>query len=372
MKGVGGILWAVPIAASVLLLLGLISGAKAENAASSAAGKSAEQVYKNIQVLKGIPADQLIPAMQFITASLGVECGFCHVRDHFDQDDKKPKQTARKMIQMMMTINQNDFEGHREVTCNSCHRGSRVPAAIPALSDEPPPARLTSEEGQPSQNLPTVDRLITKYIQASGGEEALKKVFSRYEKGTMNLLGREIAVEIFDKAPDKRVSITHLPEGDTATAFDGREGWLISPQRPVREMPESETPGARIDADMQFPLHLKEDFAGLKSGPSEKLGDREVYQFVAEAGQPRGRLYFDQDSGLLVRMIRYSDSPLGLNPVLIDYSDYRPVDGVEVPFRWTVARPSGRVTIQLTSVAQNVTIDDGKFAKPAGAAEARR
>src|SRR5215467_12668468 len=93
--------------------------------------KLAEQVYKNIRVLKGIPANQIIPAMQFVTASLGVECGFCHVENHFEQDDKKPKQTARKMMQMMSAINGNNFDGHREVTCNSCHRGSRTPATIP-------------------------------------------------------------------------------------------------------------------------------------------------------------------------------------------------------------------------------------------------
>jgi len=96
----------------------------------------AEQKFKNIQVLKGIPSEQLVPAMQFITASLGVECAFCHVENHFDQDDKKPKQIARKMMQMMMSINQNNFEGQREVTCNTCHRGARIPVGIPSISEE--------------------------------------------------------------------------------------------------------------------------------------------------------------------------------------------------------------------------------------------
>ncbi|MGC2815948.1 MAG: c-type cytochrome, partial [Candidatus Acidiferrum sp.] len=85
--------------------------------------KKAEEVFKNIQVLKGVPADQLIPAMEFITSSLGVECSFCHVEGHFEKDDKKPKKTAREMMQMMFALNKNSFEGHREVTCYSCHRG---------------------------------------------------------------------------------------------------------------------------------------------------------------------------------------------------------------------------------------------------------
>ena len=91
--------------------------------------KMAEEAYKNVQSLKGIPADQLVPSMLFITYSLGVECSFCHVEGAFEKDDKKPKQIARKMIQMMFAINHENFEGKREVTCYSCHRGSSHPLA---------------------------------------------------------------------------------------------------------------------------------------------------------------------------------------------------------------------------------------------------
>ena len=83
----------------------------------AAAPKTASQQFKNIQVLKDVPADQLIPAMQFISASLGVDCEYCHVEHAFDKDDKKPKVTARKMMEMMITINNENFENHRVVTC---------------------------------------------------------------------------------------------------------------------------------------------------------------------------------------------------------------------------------------------------------------
>src|SRR5579864_3930367 len=92
--------------------------------------KAAQPRFKNLQVLKDIPPDQLIPAMQFISASLGVECEFCHVRDAFDKDDKQSKQTARRMIQMMFTIDADQFHGERAVTCYTCHRGSAKPVSI--------------------------------------------------------------------------------------------------------------------------------------------------------------------------------------------------------------------------------------------------
>src|SRR5580704_5454708 len=104
-----------------------MAGAKAQSNTpqTTAAPKLAEEEFKNIQALKGVPADLVFPSMQFITASLGVECEYCHVRGEkgleFDKDDKKTKVTARKMMQMMFAINKDSFEGKREVTCYSCH-----------------------------------------------------------------------------------------------------------------------------------------------------------------------------------------------------------------------------------------------------------
>src|SRR5256886_4970380 len=162
-----------------LSLLLAIAGAWAQssepsapNAPAAPAGpKLAEEEFKNIQALKGIPADQVIPSMQFIAASLGVECEFCHVAHANEKDDKKPKVMARKMIEMMMAINKNNFEGHREVTCYSCHRGSTDPVATPIITDEEP--RAAGGEGKKPDaaktSLPAADQLLDKYLAAIGG-----------------------------------------------------------------------------------------------------------------------------------------------------------------------------------------------------------
>jgi len=120
----------------VFLTCGIVlGGARAQSGAppapDAAGPKKAEEQFKNIQVLKGIPADQLIPAMQFITASLGVECEFCHVQGAFEKDDKKTKQTARKMMEMMITINAENFDGHRDATAYYCHRGTNKRVGAP-------------------------------------------------------------------------------------------------------------------------------------------------------------------------------------------------------------------------------------------------
>src|SRR5437667_7665285 len=109
---------------------------------------SAAEAYHNIQILKGIPANQLIPAMQFITYSLGVECSYCHVEGALEKDDKKPKQTARKMMQMMAAINRDNFDSKQTVTCNSCHRGSPRPSAIPIIAEGGPRPITESVSGE--------------------------------------------------------------------------------------------------------------------------------------------------------------------------------------------------------------------------------
>ena len=81
-------------------------------------------------------------------------------------------------------------------------------------------------------------------------------------------------------------------------------------------------------------------------------------------GQPPVKFYFDKSSGLLLRMVHYTETPLGLNPTQVDFTDYRAVDGVKTPYRWTIARPSGAFTIQIDEVKQNVPIDAARFEAP--------
>jgi photosynthetic reaction center cytochrome c subunit len=381
--------WTGILATSVITgIFGFVMGAAraqsagrapgAPQAAANAPGqKKAEEQFKNIQALKGVPADQIFPTMQFITASLGVECEFCHVQNAFEKDDKKPKQTARKMIEMMFAINKDNFEGHREVTCNSCHRGSAHPQAIPAvMAEEPKEAepKETVVEAKPAvageNSGPSGDQLLDKYLRALGGAPAIDKINSRVMKGTIDLGGKSLPIDIYSKDPEKRISFTHLPDGDSVTAFNGHEGWLGTPGRPPREMHGGDLDGASIDADLHLPTHFKTMFSEMRVRGTEKLDDHEAYVVVGQReGKPPIRLYFDEQSGLLVRLVRFGDTALGWLPTQIDYADYRDTNGVKIPYRWTLARPGGRFTIQVSDVKQNVPVDDAKFVKPAAAEE---
>ncbi|HEX3544359.1 MAG TPA: c-type cytochrome [Candidatus Acidoferrum sp.] len=328
--------------------------------------KLAEEQFKNIQVLKGIPADQLIPAMQFITASLGADCDYCHDHQAMDSDDKKPKKIARQMMTMMFDIDKSNFDGRLEVTCYTCHRGVTKPVSIPVIKDEEGGAAAPEKKTIQNAALPKPEDLLDRYLAAVGGAAAIEKVTSRVQKGKLMAFGGQtFPAEVYSKAPDKRVSVMHLTDGDSVTAFDGQRGWMSVPGRPAHIMSASENDSARLDADLYFPVHVKTLYSKFTVKSGERIDSHDTYLVEGhEEGRPPLRLYFDTQTGLLLRMVRYAQTPLGLNPTQIDYADHREVDGVKVPFRWTVARPGNRFTIQVEETKQNVPVDDAKFKAP--------
>jgi photosynthetic reaction center cytochrome c subunit len=358
--------WAV-IFVMLLFPVAVFSQTPMEHAVPSP-DKKASEVFKNVQVLKDVPSDQLIPAMQFVTSSLGVQCSYCHVENAFDKDDKKTKVTARKMMRMMQDIDAANFEGRQVVTCNTCHRGNPKPLAIPLIPESQP--RLLYEAEPPSQpnppTLPDAKEIVAKYVATIGGEAGIAKLRSLEEKGTFEAGGRQFPLEIFVQSPDRIAIVTHWPNGDSSTTFDGHAGWITFPGRPQRPMSPADTDASRMDADLHFPIDVSKLFNELRVEKEAKIGDRDALIISGQRpGAPPVEMYFDQQSGLLLRIVRYAQSPLGQNPTQIDYSDYREATGVKLPFHWISSTPTGRFTIQLDSAHPNVSIPESRFEKPA-------
>jgi photosynthetic reaction center cytochrome c subunit len=364
--------WLFTISVIVFLISsawGLRVAAQIQAKSPAEAPKTAEQQFKNIQVLKDIPAEQLVPTMQFITASLGVQCEFCHVEREMQKDDKKEKQTARKMMAMELTINKAHFDNEIEVTCYTCHRGSAHPVGTPILSaDAPKPApHVHDEAAEAKANLPTATQILDKYLAAVGGVDALKKIKSRVQKGNIDAMGMQYPIEVYSEAPDKRISISH-PQGSlSVTAFNGEVGWL-SIRDGFHRMTAQEREAARIDAEFYFPVRVRELYKEFLIMPGEDISGRATWLVSATAsGRPPLRLYFDRENGLLLRLVRYAETPLGKNPTEIDYADYKETDGVKIPYRWTLVRPNGAFTIKVDHVQQNVPIDPKLFVPPSEA-----
>jgi photosynthetic reaction center cytochrome c subunit len=339
----------------------------------------AEEVFKNVRVLKGIPVDEFMGTMGVFSAALGISCADCHADsdtswENYALDSIPKKVTARRMVQMMASINQASFGGRQVVTCYTCHRGSDRPKVTPPLSrlyGDPPPEEPDDLIKQASGVL-SPDQLLDKYIQAIGGAQRVSALNSFVAKGTSVGYGPEGTmrpVEIFAKAPGQRTTIIHTLDGDSTTVYDGRDGWMAAPHRPVPVLGLSggDLDGVRLDAELSFPARIKQTLRDWRVGGPTEIDDRvvDVVQGTG-AGGVLATFYFDRTSGLLVRLVRYADSKVGRLPTQIDYSDYRDVAGVKMPFKWRMAWLDGLENFELTEVQPNVPIDAARFGKPAG------
>ncbi|HVG34819.1 MAG TPA: c-type cytochrome [Pyrinomonadaceae bacterium] len=345
--------------------------------------KPVEQVRKNIQVLKGLPASQLFPLMNFIGASLGVKCDYCHVIEGknaegqnnwiWESDAKETKRTARRMMQMVLNVNNTnraDFRGE-PVTCYTCHRGQREPARFPQLpltvsAHEDGPARAAVK---PAEALPTVEQIMNKYVAVVGGREAAAKLQSRVMKGTIEQTqGRSAAVEINLKEPGKYLSVlTTKQQGIIYQGFDGTTAWIKN-DRAQRAMNAAELAQLKRAAALYDVIKVKEPYTGMTVTGREKVGEREAYvvELKNSDASRTERYFFDTETGLLLRRIVLTNGVLFPIPEQTDFEDYREVDGVKLPFTIRISNIDTffSSTRTFTEIKHNVAVDDTRFNPP--------
>ncbi len=390
-----GILAATEIA--VVALMG--AGLAAAQPASQDKPLLAEQVFKNIRALRGIPVDDFLETMGIMTAALQFDCSDCHEAAGTDKvdwaADTPRKIMARAMVNMVATINRTNFGGRQMVTCWTCHRNRDKPLVTPTMETiYSEPALVQDDVIAQFPGLPAPESILDKYIQASGGAQRLAGLTSFVGKGTsvgFGGFGGGGEVEIAAKAPDKRATIILFKEetgrGDQIRTYDGRTGWVRTPLNVLGEfqLTGGDLDGYRLDAQLSFPGQIKQILTNLKTGPPTTITDLPAPSSQASLQQdvtlgqshtvdvvqgtgPRGllvTLYFDRQTGLLLRELRYGSTPIGRVPTQIDYANYRDVNGIKLPFRITYAWLDGRDSIVLSDIKTNVPVDDAKFARPA-------
>lgn len=337
--------------------------------------KTVEQVQKNIQVLSGLPQAQLVPVMNYIGSSLGVKCTFCHVKNgdkwDFVSDAKPEKGTAREMIKMVQGINKGNFKGNPAIGCFTCHRGSEHPTRVPQLPIAAPPPFAESVETAPKETPPTADQILAKYTEALGGSAVIEKLKTRSMKGTwLTSDGITLGYEVYQTAPDKLFTILNTPkQGTFERGFDGKTAWEKS-SRGVRDLEGTQLVYLKRYPDLFRDIKLQGQFTRISYGGKEKIDGKDVYVLRGVGVDGKGeRLYFDAQTGLLVRRITSTTTMVGLIPEQVDYEDYREVDGMKVPFtiRITAIDSFWSSTRKFTEIKLNVPVDETKFNKPAPA-----
>jgi hypothetical protein len=355
-------------------------------AAAEASGKKvlmAEDVFTNVQILKGIPVNEFMQTMGMFAASLALNCSDCHAAQALSDwsryaDDVPRKRAARRMILMVNAINKANFGGRNVITCYTCHHNSVIPNSIPSLAEQyatPPPPDANDVEMIPDAPSPgpPPDQIFDRYIQAAGGADKLAAVTSYTAKGTYQGFDTDmttVSLDLYAKAPSMRSLVIHLAYGDSFTNFNGHDGWYAGNERPLKVLqvpPGPDLDSLKLDADLGFPGRIRQALTNLRGGfPETTIDNRDVYVVQGmTASRTRVKLFFDMQSGLLVRNVRFIPTPVGTVPVQVDYGDYRDIAGVKLPYQWTMTWTNGRSIAKFTEFRTNVPIDNARFGQPA-------
>jgi hypothetical protein len=363
--------------------------------------KPVEQTRKNIKVLTGMPDSQLIPVMNFMSASLGRRCNFCHItdkgREGYALDDKPEKNTARQMIKMVLDLHKQSFPGASEISCFTCHRGQQHPVNVPPLplpvpSPRPPttprptggapagaapsasapgaqPTPRTQAAPSATPALPSADEIFSKYTAAIGGQANVDKIKSRTAKGTVaQPNGGAISYELSQVAPDKFHILATTQQGVFERGFNATIGWEKSANG-VRQLSPGEVAQLQASLGLLRNIRLKEQFTSTRVRTGEKIGDRATYMVIGTTADKRQeRLFFDAETGLLLRRISYMTTLIALIPEQIDFEDYRDVDGVKFPFSVRVSAidvGNPMSTRTFSEMKLNAPVDEAKFNMPA-------
>ena len=354
---------------------------------------------KNVKLLGDVPVSQFIPIMNYFAVSMGRRCNYCHVNNNgqwdYASDAKAEKNTAREMIKLVLDTNKT-LQGLKldPIACYTCHRGrnspqSTIPLPLPVPS--PPaggqgrpagaPAGAPATPGAQPQSSPTprptptpAEEILTKYVTAIGGQGNIDKVKSRTMRGSStNGAGNPIPFEIYQAAPNKFYILATLDQGTIERGFDGQVGWEKS-ARGVRELNSIEVWRLQNSISLWGNLNFKQ-YTRLRTIGRDKVGDRDAYVIAANRSDSDfERLYFDVETGLLLRRITYLRTMIGTIPEQFDFEDYRDVDGIKLPFVVKVSSVDAGNPVAVRTFSEmklNGSIDDAKFKMPPAPAPAK-
>ncbi|MGE3842673.1 MAG: photosynthetic reaction center cytochrome c subunit family protein [Vicinamibacterales bacterium] len=339
----------------------------------------AEQAFKNVQILRGIPVDEFMNTMGFISASLGMNCQDCHTKesggDWAKYADETPiKQTSRRMLVMVDAINRANFGGQQLVTCNTCHQGAagrpKVRPSMALLYGELPPAE-PGDAFEQAPGQPQASTILNRHIEAVGGASKAASLTSLTAKGTYQSFSvpAKAPAELYVRVSGARSIIMRLGAAEMATTFDGQNGWMTAPSiarpLPVIDITGQELEALKLETDVLFPTRIPQALKDWRVGFPLTIDDRDV-QLVqgTTAGGATVTLCFDAETGLLARAVRVTKSPIGPIVSQTDYADYRDVAGVKIPFRTVISWMSGQTVFEWTDIQANVAIPDARFARP--------
>jgi hypothetical protein len=257
------------------------------------------------------------------------------------------------------------------MSCFTCHRGQDRPGNIPSLAiqygelmDDPNAMTIFPD----TRNTP--EQVFTKYITALGGAQRLAALTSYVATGTyagFNTGGSMIPVDVYAKAPNQRTQVVHMQAGDAIKTFDGTQAWAAEGWRPMPllQLTGGNLEGAQLEALVQFPTGIQKAYATWQVSGTLLDGKSTAILQGSNPNQLPVNFYFDADSGLLSRIVRWNRTAVGIVPTQTDFSDYRDVNGVKMPHHLVLTWTDGQNTYEFKQIRPNVQIEAARFSRPA-------
>ena len=357
---------------SISFALAICFGLQHAAAQEPQPNQPAEKVYKNIQVFQGVPSTELVDNMFFMEGALGAGCLDCHVSfENMEKDDKPRKVTARRMIAMVRGINRDNFGGQPEVTCNTCHRGSNkpvAPLAFAAIKHTEKKSAAAATAGMPAaETAParTVDEIFERYAAATTSKPPGGNFSTAILTGSLlSSDGWTAPLKIYLSAPDKFL-VTFDVGWVSFTGLNGGAGWEQD-NNGVRDTTGGGLALLKRKAGIFGAANLKTIYSQLTVHGTEPVDGHPAYvvEGVVPGSDPE-KLYFDVESGLLVRVESATKSALGQLPHRMDIRDYREIGGIKVPFEVGEFAADFSSVYKFAEVAQGAPIRATFFDKPA-------
>lgn len=326
--------------------------------------ETAGQKFKSIRVLNEMPAEQMGKVMNMMAASLGVNCKFCHAANDGDYEKEgiEHKDIARNMLKMTFEMNKNYFDSRAEINCSTCHQGRPVPqSAIPLMPV------FREPRSAPLEKKPAVDEILARYETALGGKANLSKITSRQIKAQrLEPDGKTFEdEEILQKGAKMSVRTVYPSKeyGDYTVEeiYDGANPRKLGNGAKIELKPD-ETEQIKREAQIFVNPDLKAVYSEIVFDSIQKIDGKEAFLLLATTNHNLfEKLYFDIQTGLLVRRAAPTPTILGEFVYQVDYTEYRDFGGVKLPSVVKFAVPNIRWTRRVLDVKNNVAIEDSRF-----------
>jgi hypothetical protein len=216
-------------------------------------------------------------------------------------------------------------------------------------------------------NLPSAETILDTYRISLGNIEALKSASSRVSKGTVTTFdGKQFDIEVYNGAPNKYLQVISGANGKMMKGFDGTSGWQMD-QRGTGDLDGYQLEQVTVYADFAGDFDLGGKYSKIQTLGKDTVKGKTAYVVRAIIDENRNeRLYFDTETGLLVRRKVFVKTMIGNVPSQTDFSDYRMVQGVMIPFevRYSYIDPWSETYRKYSEVSLNASLDKISFTKP--------